>query len=213
MLFAGCVAVSLAVLTSCGGQEAPIGGTLDVSTDTATEPALDSAIDSPIGSDTAIDTAIDAAIDTAIDTAIDATIDAAPDLGHDDAASDSPIDSGVDTAPDDAGCAPVDFDADVQPILSASCAIVGCHAGSASTGGLDLSAGHAFASLRVSSSKECGGKPLVVPYDPDDSVLWQKVDGAPPPCGGSTMPPPSAGGFSDADRRTLYCWIEEGAKP
>jgi len=198
--------VPLVVFVSCGGQEQPGGAG---PADAPAESAMDSTLE--VATDAAFDASIDAAPDSAIDGTFD--LDSGVDAPEDDADA-APEDAvALDTAPDDAGCAPVDFDADVQPILSASCAIVGCHAGSASTGGLDLSAGHAFASLRVSSSKECGGKPLVVPYDPDDSVLWQKVDGAPPPCGGSTMPPPSAGGFSDADRRTLYCWIEEGAKP
>jgi hypothetical protein len=69
----------------------------------------------------------------------------------------------------------------------------------------------AYAALvgKTSSSSRCGGRPLVVPGDPDGSLLYQKLS-EPPPCG-SRMPLGGAQ-LTEAQREMVRSWIAAGAK-
>lgn len=68
----------------------------------------------------------------------------------------------------------------------------------------------AYAALinQVSTSSRCGGKKLVVPYHPEDSLLLDKMQGT-PSCG-DRMP---LGGMalSDTELEVVRSWIAAGA--
>jgi hypothetical protein len=63
---------------------------------------------------------------------------------------------------------------------------------------------------QTSKSSRCMSKTLVVPGQPEMSLLYQKLSSATPPCG-SRMP---LGGtaFSDAQLEMIRSWIAAGAK-
>lgn len=75
--------------------------------------------------------------------------------------------------------------------------------------GADQASAHAALVGVVSTSSRCGGKTLVVPYHPEDSLLLDKLTGT-PSCG-DRMP---LGGMalSDAELELVRSWIEAGAK-
>jgi len=115
------------------------------------------------------------------------------------------------------GSTTISFVNDVQPILSASCASMGCHDGVGAPGGpggpgggkasLDLTSGNAYPSL-LQTTTSCG--PVVVPGDAEASLLIGKLTGA-QLCGGSQMPknaPPLAPEVID----TIAAWICQGAE-
>jgi len=84
---------------------------------------------------------------------------------------------------------------DVAPIFSANC---GCHVGR-STAGLSLASHRG-----VMAGGRSGA--VIVPGDPDASLLMQAVRGTRPP----KMPP--QGNLSSAQLETLAKWIKDGAK-
>lgn len=105
---------------------------------------------------------------------------------------------------DAAGEGPAIFVQVQTTIFNGSCAISGCHAGSAWP---NLSAGQAYDSIvAVESSR---GIALVEPGDPDDSYLYRKlladadIDGSRMPPGGPYLTP--------AELATVRAWIEKGA--
>jgi hypothetical protein len=109
----------------------------------------------------------------------------------------------------DCRCMPiVRFARDVQPIF-AQCLTAACHEGPNAPGSFELVMDRAYPELltRRARAGRCGGQPLVVPGDPDASVLWKRVGGA--ACGASmplgSMPLPAQA--VDAIR----AWIAEGA--
>ena len=70
------------------------------------------------------------------------------------------------------------FATDIQPILTTSCATVGCHTGATPPGGLNLSAGNAYNALvNINTSAGCnaGGSKRVLAFDFKNSMLWQKL--------------------------------------
>ena len=75
--------------------------------------------------------------------------------------------------------------------------------------GTDQASAYAALFEGVSTSSRCGGKPLVVPYHPEDSLLLDKL-AANPTCG-DRMP---LGGMalSEGDIEVVRSWIEVGAK-
>ena len=115
---------------------------------------------------------------------------------------------------DDADSRPeasVSFSAQIRPLINRATGGCSCHLPSASgpgtaiqLSGLDLSS---LTSLRAGGLTS--GSRIVVPLQPCESILYQKVDDAPP--FGNRMPlggPP----FLSADElRLIHDWIAEGA--
>ncbi|WP_438043595.1 hypothetical protein [Sorangium sp. So ce128] len=72
-----------------------------------------------------------------------------------------------------AGCA------EAQALVMAKCATAGCHDGQANLGGLDLTTG--WETRVAGQASDCGGEAtVVVPGDPDASLMYLKVTDAPP---------------------------------
>jgi glucose dehydrogenase len=110
--------------------------------------------------------------------------------------------------------APGSFAGIYTDILAKRCAGPVCHSGSSTGGSLNVMAGNASAvrmSLlnRPATGSECAasGIPLVTPGQPDQSLLYRKLNGM-PPCG-SRMPPTGALPQDELDRIKL--WIANGA--
>jgi len=99
----------------------------------------------------------------------------------------------------------VSFAADVQPILTASCATAPCHAGTTPSAGMDLSAGNARAAL-IGVNSPNYGIVRVVPGNSAQSLLWLKLSDDPP---GAAMP--LTGSITEQERLTIRAWIDEGA--
>jgi hypothetical protein len=73
----------------------------------------------------------------------------------------------------------VSFSANIQPIFNRSCAFAGCHVAASANAGLDLSQGAAYDQIvRVPSTQQRKLK-RVLPGNPDDSYLVQKMEDAP----------------------------------
>lgn len=75
--------------------------------------------------------------------------------------------------------------------------------------GTDQASAYAALLGVVSTSSRCGGKTLVAPYHPEDSLFLDKLMGK-PTCG-DRMPLGGAA-LSDADLEVVRSWIEAGAK-
>lgn len=104
----------------------------------------------------------------------------------------------------------VSFAADVQPILTANCAAIGCHTGAFPAGLLNLTAGVAYGNLVAMDSLECPPTDRVAPGDPDASYLVHKLEGAGPCFMGTQMPqgqPP----LPAAQIQLIRDWITQGA--
>ncbi len=97
----------------------------------------------------------------------------------------------------------VSFANDVQPIFNQNCTTQ-CHPNS---GNLDLTAGNSYNQLVNVNASGYAAK-RVVPGDPDNSVLYKKIDGS--GVYGSTMP--LGGSLSAAQINTIKQWIVEGAQ-
>jgi hypothetical protein len=103
----------------------------------------------------------------------------------------------------------VSFTRDLQPIFTASCTALACHGAPVPALGLDLRAGQAYAALLTGTAAalSCGGSRLVIPGDPDGSVLVRRVSGttcgARMPAIGSPLSPVQVG--------LIRSWIEGGA--
>jgi hypothetical protein len=99
--------------------------------------------------------------------------------------------------------------------MSAAAGCGTCHGAAASpalNGGLgglsDKAAAHTALVGKMSSSAMCSGKPYVTAGDPEGSLLYEKIAGA-PMCG-MRMPPGST--VMSADVEKLKAWIMAGAK-
>jgi hypothetical protein len=113
----------------------------------------------------------------------------------------------ADTNPD----APVSFANDIRPLFNRTIGGCGCHVPSADgpgTGtqlsGLDLSS---LASLRAGGATS--GSRIVVAGEPCSSILYLKIEQAPP--FGSRMPLGGPPFFTDEEEDLLHDWIAEGA--
>lgn len=100
----------------------------------------------------------------------------------------------------------------VQPILSARCALSGCHTGASPPEGMNLSDGQTFANtVNVPSNQS----PLlrIKPLDPDSSYLVHKILGTQGTVGGggSRMPARNCC-LTQAQIDTVTAWIRKGAK-
>jgi len=95
----------------------------------------------------------------------------------------------------------VSFNDDVQPIFNSYC--ISCHPNS---GNLDLTSGNSYDNLvNVYASGYSGI--LVIPYDPDHSILYKKIDGS--GAYGTNMPLGSS--LSSTQIAIIKQWIVEGA--
>ncbi len=97
-------------------------------------------------------------------------------------------------------------------VFSPSCATAGCHTGPAGNilpTGLDLTNANAsFVSLVNAMSMQSMGETLVIPGDPDNSYLIQKLEGNGL---GNVMPPPPRATLPPATIAVIRQWITDGA--
>ena len=100
----------------------------------------------------------------------------------------------------------------VQPILSANCALSGCHAGGSPAMGQNLSAGQTFSATVNVPSGELPTMDRVEPGDPDVSYLVHKIQGTQASVGGSGSQMPLGGSpLTQAQIDTIRAWIKTGA--
>jgi len=130
-----------------------------------------------------------------------------PPAGEDDGPGD---DDGTDDEPDQDGEA-VTFVADIQPILNARC--INCHApgGFAQMVGIpwDYREDTAYEDLVNRISSQDANFTVVVPGDPDSSLMFLKVSSESPPVG--SMMPLGGPPLTDGEVQLIRDWIEQGA--
>jgi hypothetical protein len=103
----------------------------------------------------------------------------------------------------------VSFSSSVQPIFTENCTKASCHRGASPQEDLDLSAGNSYDDLVDVPSSQCmDGRKRVLPGDPSESYLMDKILGV-DLCSGTKMPkvdtlPPS-------DIAIISKWICSGA--
>jgi hypothetical protein len=102
----------------------------------------------------------------------------------------------------------VRFSADIEPILSATCAAMACHGGPFPAEGLNLQPGSAHAALVGVLSTQCPDRALVAPSAPGASYLVNKLTGV-DICFGTRMP--KIGSLSPIQIQLVIDWITEGA--
>jgi len=99
---------------------------------------------------------------------------------------------------------------DIQPIFNGSCAVTGCHSGTAPKQGLSLVAGKSYSNLVGVNAAECNsGLKRVQPGDPSASYLMDKVLGV-NLCSGSQMPK-AGSSLPKAELDKIGAWICGGA--
>jgi hypothetical protein len=109
------------------------------------------------------------------------------------------ISNSPDINPDD-----VSYATDIQPIFNSSCGGSGCHINS-STNGVNLSSYRAT----INSRGSVAGGPIVVPGEPENSPLVEKIK--PNPSYGSRMP--TTGQYlTPTEIAQIEAWIKEGAE-
>jgi hypothetical protein len=102
---------------------------------------------------------------------------------------------------------------DVQPILTASCAVSGCHRGNNPEEGLSLAAGESHAATVGVPSGQASDLNLVEPGDPQKSYLFHKISGTQRSVGGDgTRMPRNRAPLRAADIEKIRQWIEQGAE-
>ena len=117
-----------------------------------------------------------------------------PDRFRDGGAPASAADAGT---PPASTCVPIE-----TGVLAQKCATAGCHAASGAANGLDLASPDVLGRL---ANKAATGGPgsLIVPGDPDKSVLYTKLTATPP--FGSRMP--LGTNLDDATLACVHDWI------
>jgi hypothetical protein len=105
--------------------------------------------------------------------------------------------------------APISLQRDVQPILTANCALSGCHGGSAPQLGLDLQDGKSYASLVGVASVEIPSLLRVEPGSSGTSYLVLKIEGDPSILGGRM--PLSGSPLPSPEVQVIRDWIDQGA--
>ena len=113
-------------------------------------------------------------------------------------------DNGIEPTVPSGGGTTVSFAADLQPIFTAHC--VGCH-GVGGNGGLNLSMDVAWANLLGVETSGYAPQQRVVVGNPDQSVLYLKLSGAP----GVGDRIPQGGMLLDDDLEKFRVWIAQGA--
>lgn len=103
---------------------------------------------------------------------------------------------------------------DVQPILTANCTANNCHDATGPKKNLNLEAGSTYSNTVNVEAEECNdGRIRVVPGDPDNSYLMQKMLGV-EMCSGVQMPQsggPGGKGLTDEEWGIVWAWICQGA--
>jgi len=104
------------------------------------------------------------------------------------------------------------FAADIQPVLTQSCATSGvCHVGPTSQLGLDLSSGQAYGNLVNVAATLNPGLNRVVPVLPDSSFLIFMMESDATKRSGGRRMPLGAAPLPDAVIQTMKNWIANGA--
>ena len=96
----------------------------------------------------------------------------------------------------------ISFSKNIQPVFNSSC--IACHP---SSGNLDLTPENSYNSLVNKESSGYNGI-LVIPEDPDNSILYKKIDGS--GLYGGNMPP--GYNLTESQVEMFRQWIAEGAK-
>ncbi|NUO48699.1 MAG: hypothetical protein HOV80_07575 [Polyangiaceae bacterium] len=106
----------------------------------------------------------------------------------------------------------VSFTNDVAPIFQTKCATSGCHTGSLPDGGMNLGADNAYEATVNHATKSCSGDRVrIIPGDPAESYLWDKIQNT-DLCGTSGKMPPSGKPQLTAEQKTVItAWICGGA--
>lgn len=103
--------------------------------------------------------------------------------------------------------------ADVQPILSASCAVAGCHTGTSPAQSMNLSAGQTLGNTVNVPSLEVPNLARICPGNPDQSYLVHKIQGTQASVGGSGSRMPLGGQpLSQGQINTIRAWVSAGAQ-
>jgi hypothetical protein len=99
-----------------------------------------------------------------------------------------------------------------RDILEPRCATSGCHDGSSSVAGLDLSGEDLALRLYDVESMGCAGERLIDAENPDESYLLERVSDA-PSCGGEALPsmPLGEDPLTAEEQDCLREWIREAA--
>ncbi len=87
----------------------------------------------------------------------------------------------------------------------------GCHGGGSPSGGMNLEAGNAYEKLVNVASSEKSGAIRVIPGDPENSYLVQKLRGD-PGIVGLRMPRNGPPYLTDDQINLVKQWIQDGAK-
>jgi len=93
-------------------------------------------------------------------------------------------------------------------VFSVNCALAGCHAGNSPTGGMNLTAGVAYANIVGVHSTERADLNRIQPGDPDRSYLVKKIRGDADIVG---SPMPLIGSITAAQRQLVIDWVRRGA--
>lgn len=93
-------------------------------------------------------------------------------------------------------------------VFTASCALAGCHAGSAPQAGMDLSPGAAYGATVGVPSTERSDLNRIEPFAPDASYVVKKLRGDADIVG---SPMPLTGAFTEAQFQLLVDWVRRGA--
>jgi hypothetical protein len=104
---------------------------------------------------------------------------------------------------------PVNFDSQIQPIFTNTCAVSGCHAASSAKAGLVLDAASAIDNLVGVPSSQQPGLLRVSPGNADDSYLVRKISGV-PGIDGARMPKDRTP-LPQAQIDLIRLWITQGA--
>ena len=100
----------------------------------------------------------------------------------------------------------------VQPILSTSCALSGCHAGASPQEGMNLSSGLMHSNTGNVPSNE-SSLDRIEPGQPDQSYLVHKIQGTQGTVGGSGVRMPFGGApLSQANIDIIRAWVADGAQ-
>ena len=117
--------------------------------------------------------------------------------------------SALTVADGDDGEDSVNFELQIQPIFTNSCALAGCHASPGAKAGLNLDAASSIANLVNVPSSQQPGLQRVLPGNPDDSYLVRKLEGG-PGITGARMPL-SRASLPTAQLDLIRLWIAQGA--
>jgi mono/diheme cytochrome c family protein len=89
------------------------------------------------------------------------------------------------------------FEKDVLPILNSSCAKSGCHDATAQEG------------IRLDSYAAVMASGVVVPFDPGESEMYEKIDETDPE---KVMPPPPDPPLNSVQKEIIRKWIAQGSQ-